>query len=1127
MIPPLGLQALPPMATSTLMVFLMLPPSMVFGMVLKPHPYHSSGKGPLLSHGSLTSNGFPEGKTRPCDRRRNQDSARASDRMHSVEHEIIVPHTSPTQLNRTAPSNSLDHGPLPHSRNDRTPPRPINLYSHPKRSLICRNLSLGTMNVRGFNTIVSFLKEQLLHLDILAIQEHWLLAQNCPKLNSVSNEHLVLHKPAERINGSLNLRTQRGKGGLAIFIRKSLVMDCWEIKCPSPRLLAAHVKVKESTETFTFVSCYLPCGVSNADQIEYHSCLSHLSYLLESTKSTSAIIMGDINVDIIHPNTKKTLAILQDFLNRENLCCLTSSHFSPDTYTFQSDDGRHKSCIDTIIAPSRDEHLFSNISTVENDPTNTSDHLLIIASRSYEACYSDRRILHSQIPSSIQRLKVKWQDVDQATIEEMYTVPMEKISLNLFRSLSNIDHIPLSEAENLLSSFSDFMVSYSVNLPHTLPNGKKKGKAEWNGEVSQAYKLAKESRKTWLLTETTNKDQANEDCIIAKKSFRKCLRQSRAHLRNNLFSEIESASASNSKLFYRLVKINRGSDSLHCEVDHLSYGDHDYKGDEMLLGWQLYFTALSSDGSNTSHISSAQGQSPAVFLPHEDSSAPELRHGIQLTSKDLDEAIKHLKLGKAAGEDNVSPEHLKHLGDTARRLLLALFNTFLHHAHCPKIFKQGLIPPLHKGKGKDPHDPRNYRGITLTSVLCKLLELCLKPQLIRQLYISDTPDQLQFGFRKGFSCALTSISLELIIELNTAHKFPTYLALLDAEKAFDTVWHRGLFEKLKSSHLDPSIQDMLESMYHGIESKVFWKGAASNPIPITQGVRQGGVMSPLLYTAFVDGLIKELREKNLGSSIDGRFSGVVVLADDVALVANSPDELQLMLDATFNYAGLWHYKINPTKSAVIVFNNTKHPTRSSWTVNGSIVDVKTSHPHLGISKSGSRSDLTDSIIGTGLRAFYSLSGSGAYTGGLTPMLVTHLWRTFCIPRMLHGASITKLTKSMLQKLDKAQTHLFKRVLGVPITAADEIVHLLTNLLPLSIQIDLDRLLLFGQLSNLDHNRYEYRTFLAALGAWTPTIQIIQDTLRKYDLPDLHTNISKPLPYSTFKKLVKDPDRTRK
>ena len=119
---------------------------------------------------------------------------------------------------------------------------------------------------------------------------------------------------------------------------------------------------------------------------------------------------------------------------------------------------------------------------------------------------------------------------------------------------------------------------------------------------------------------------------------------------------------------------------------------------------------------------------------------------------------------------------------------------------------------------------------------------------------------------------------------------------LRCRKAFDKVWHEGLFHKIDKS--DPAHSSLLRSLYENLESQVFWEGKVSEAIPILQGIRQVGVLSPLLYNIFIDGLIKLLKEKKLGCHLLTHYAGVLVLADDVALVSTSPSELQEMLNIT-------------------------------------------------------------------------------------------------------------------------------------------------------------------------------------------------------------------------------------
>ena len=162
-------------------------------------------------------------------------------------------------------------------------------------------------------------------------------------------------------------------------------------------------------------------------------------------------------------------------------------------------------------------------------------------------------------------------------------------------------------------------------------------------------------------------------------------------------------------------------------------------------------------------------------------------------------------------------------------------------------------------------------------------------------------------------------------------------------------------------------------------------------------------------------------------------------------------------------------------------------------------------------KSSTRYDPTDQMITKGTKTFYALTGAGAYTGGLFPHHCARLWKAYCAPRMLYGVVVYKLTQVMRNKLDRAQHQLFKKILGLPNSAADEAVYLLTGLIPLSMQADQETLLVIGQLVNLPHSRYEVRTLLHAFTQNTPMLRKWEDTLRHcYKLPDLSSLICKPI-----------------
>ena len=606
--------------------------------------------------------------------------------------------------------------------------------------------------------------------------------------------------------------------------------------------------------------------------------------MVSSYKDDDIIIAGDFNADTVNPNHKRSLRFLRNFLNDTDFISITEELASPGAFTYRSDDGVKMSCIDGFLLPKTALYQVTNLSIGPDTPENISDHQLVCiqwnsitqdkTSPKQDAYSSTHRI------QNLRRLKIKWSLVSKEEIKTQYTTPLEKVAEQLFKSI-NESELDSDSVDDMLQSLSVSMIETSLNLPHSFPSTRKQGKREWNHTTMEKYKASLQAWKAWKREDKPSHGPLYNQYLQSKKDFRRQIRQSRAQIHRNLLQNIENASENDQRLFHQLIKAQRPTNASGLSTDTLKYDGKVYQGDmDIIAGWHCYFKDLCQplpDDDTT----------PPLDIPQVPAT-PQFMCTPTITSRELEQAIANLNKGKASGPDNVSPEHLIYIGKTTLHLILLIFNYYLTSQHTSKNLKKGLILPFHKGKGKDTQDPKNYRGITLTSTFAKLLELVLKPSMDKSLKADCIPDEQQFGFQKNHSCIMTSCTLELIIESNTCQKRTTYVALLDAEKAFDKVWHDGLFNKLEKTNIDPAHNALLRSFYSDLESQVFWDGKTSESIPILQGVRQGGVLSPLLYNVFIDGLIKLLKEKNLGCHHLNQYTGVIVLADDVALVSTSP-----------------------------------------------------------------------------------------------------------------------------------------------------------------------------------------------------------------------------------------------
>ena len=107
--------------------------------------------------------------------------------------------------------------------------------------------------------------------------------------------------------------------------------------------------------------------------------------------------------------------------------------------------------------------------------------------------------------------------------------------------------------------------------------------------------------------------------------------------------------------------------------------------------------------------------------------------------EEVEAAINRLKKDSSGGPDTLSPHHLRHAGSHLKEWLCKIFNSITDLEAIPASFKAGIVIPVYKGKGKDPLSPKSYRGITLTSVMAKVLEFLLLDRILPVLNDNNLP----------------------------------------------------------------------------------------------------------------------------------------------------------------------------------------------------------------------------------------------------------------------------------------------------------------------------------------------------------------------------------------------------
>ena len=177
-----------------------------------------------------------------------------------------------------------------------------------------------------------------------------------------------------------------------------------------------------------------------------------------------------------------------------------------------------------------------------------------------------------------------------------------------------------------------------------------------------------------------------------------------------------------------------------------------------------------------------------------------------------------MKGGKSADSDNISAEHLHNAPLNLLSRLATLINQMLKHSFVPRQFRQGFMLPLVKDQQGNHADINNYRGITISPIVSKVLEHVLKATYFDHL----TTSQHQFGFKRNNSTVHALHCLRETVTYYVNNDSRVFCSFLDASKAFDRLVHSGLFLKLMDRKVPVPFLNLIVSWYSDLSCRVKW-----------------------------------------------------------------------------------------------------------------------------------------------------------------------------------------------------------------------------------------------------------------------------------------------------------------
>ena len=296
---------------------------------------------------------------------------------------------------------------------------------------------------------------------------------------------------------------------------------------------------------------------------------------------------------------------------------------------------------------------------------------------------------------------------------------------------------------------------------------------------------------------------------------------------------------------------------------------------------------------------------------HDDSYSP---LNDEFNMRELKDAMKETK-NTSAGKDGIKAITIQSLPAIMFRCLLEFYNEVWIKACFPLEWYQCVQIPVLK-PGKDPTNPNSYRPITLTSVLCKIMERMVKNRLVWYLERNSLLTPFQAGFRKNRSTIDQLVRLETDIHKGMMNKEYTVVVFLDLEKAFDKIWREGIAYKCGAIGIKDRMLRWIISFLGNRHCVVKMNGLYSAEYILKKGTPQGSVISPILFNIMMSDLnVKETSVK------------LSVYADDIALWSTGRNlsylqrKVQRAIEDILAWCKDWNVNVSADKSAVMVFTN--------------------------------------------------------------------------------------------------------------------------------------------------------------------------------------------------------------
>lgn len=701
-----------------------------------------------------------------------------------------------------------------------------------------------------------------------------------------------------------------------------------------------------NSKKFLLINSYFPCdpGTINFDDSALQDVLCCILNLIYDNSFDHLVICGDLNTNF----NRHTgfVQIVNDFVQNNMLFSIWDIFNIDHTQTTERNGVSYFSTIDHFIFNESLNNMILDAGTLHS-VNNSSNHIPIYLSLNIGKCETHVSESESNLDSeSYQVPKPLWHratEFQRLMFKENLEIRLNSISKPTCLESCNDLHCKNSDHRSIIDDYLCDVLSAINDVSYeSLPlsyqsNGSPSRKLPlWNEFVKPYREKAIFWRSIWLSSGRPTNNELHKVMKYTRNCYhyqvRKCKRLCEKIKSDNF---LNACLNNDVDLFSMIKKSRHSSSNVAATIDNIS-------GKSKIANHfaNIYETTFNEINDQQELSSISDSLNSRIY----NSSLIEIR---KINPTVVLSAVSKLKRGKSDPVMDFSTDCIKNSPPILFDHLSSIFRYFLIHGYISSFLTVSTIIPLIKNKLGKKNESKNYRSIAISSIFLKIIDWIVILLYGDMLKLNE----LQFSYQPDSSTTMCSWVLLETVTYFKNNGSAVYGCTMDMRKAFDKVCHSKLFYKLIDAKIPSVILRFILFTYINQSVNVRWDNSLSKSFPLSNGVKQGAVLSAILYCFYTNKLFETLKKKRSGCWIQGQYYGIIGYADDIVLIAPSLTALQEMINTSFNFASAHNLEfstdVNPAKSKTkcIAFNNTSN--LYNMVLNGKSLPWVHSIKHLG------------------------------------------------------------------------------------------------------------------------------------------------------------------------------------